>query len=82
MSAAALVISVIALISLPDTPDEFDGDYEFHLSDRGEFTVDLVRQALRRYDEEGREATVRYYNSRRAPSGNGTSLSMTRMTRP
>ena len=63
LSAAALVISVIALISLPGTPDEFDGDYEFHLSDRGEFTVDLVQQALRRYDEEGREATVRYYNS-------------------
>ena len=63
LAAAALVISVIALISPPDAPDEFDGDYEFHLSDRGEFTVDLVQQALRRYDEEGREATVSYYNS-------------------
>ena len=63
LAAAALIISVIALISPPDAPDEFDGDYEFHLSDRGEFTVDLVQQALRRYDEEGREATVSYYNS-------------------
>ena len=63
LAAAALVISVIALISPPDAPDEFDGDYDFHLSDRGEFTVDLVQQALRRYDEEGREATVSYYNS-------------------
>ena len=38
-------------------------DYEFHQSDREEFTVDLVKQALRRYDEEGREAILSYYNS-------------------
>ena len=62
LAVAALVISVIALVSPPDALDEL-GDYEFHMSDRGEFTVDLVRQALRRYDEEGREATVSYYNS-------------------
>ena len=66
LAVAALVISVIALIS---PPGELDNDYEFHLSDRGEFTVDLVRQALRRYDEEGREATVSYYNSPESASG-------------
>ena len=38
-------------------------DYEFHQSDREEFTVDLVKQALRRYDEEGREATLSYYRA-------------------
>ncbi len=62
LAAVALVISVIALISPPAAPDEPD-DYEFHQSDREEFTVDLVKQALRRYDEEGREATLGYYNS-------------------
>ena len=68
LAVAALVISIIALVSPPDAPDELD-DYEFHLSDRGEFTVDLVRQALRRYDEEGREATVSYYNSPESAAG-------------
>ena len=61
-----LVISVIALIS---PPGELDDDYEFHLSDRGEFTVDMVQQALRRYDEEGRGATVSYYNSPESAAG-------------
>ncbi len=57
LAVAALVISVIAPIF---PPGELDDDYEFHLSDRGEFTVDMVQQALRRYDEEGRGATVSY----------------------
>ena len=68
LAVAALVISVIALVSPPDALDELD-DYEFHLSDRGEFTVELVRQALRRYDEEGSEATVSYYNSPESAAG-------------
>ena len=68
LAVAALVISVIALVSPPDALDELD-DYEFHLSDRGEFTVELVRQALRRYDEEGSEATVSYYNSPERAAG-------------
>ena len=66
LAVAALVISVIAPIS---PPGELDDDYEFHLSDRGEFTVDMVQQALRRYDEEGREATVNYYNSPESAAG-------------
>ena len=66
LAVAALVISVIALIS---PPGELDDAYEFHLSDRGEFTVDLVQQALRRYDEEGREAIVSYYNSPESAAG-------------
>lgn len=36
---------------------------ELHLADRPEFTVDLVLGALERYDREGREAAVAYYNS-------------------
>ena len=66
LAVAALVISVIALIF---PPGELDDDYEFHLSDRGEFTVDMVQQALRRYDEEGRGATVSYYNSPESAAG-------------
>ena len=57
LATTALAISIVALISTPDAPAEFD------LSDRGKFTVDLVQQALQRYDDEGREATVSYYNS-------------------
>ena len=68
LAVAALVISVIALVSPPDALDELD-DYEFRLSDRGEFTVELVRQALRRYDEEVSEATVSYYNSPESAAG-------------
>ena len=68
LAVAALVISIIALVAPPDAPDELY-DYGFHLLDRGEVTVELVRQALRRYDEEGREATVSYYNSPESVDG-------------
>ena len=68
LAVAALVISIIALVAPPDAPDELY-DYGFHLLDRGELTVELVRQALRRYDEEGREATVSYYNSPESAAG-------------
>ena len=47
LAVAALVISIIASVAPPDAPDELY-DYGFHLADRGEFTVELVRQALRR----------------------------------
>ena len=60
MAAAALAISVIALVS---RPEDLDDGYEFRLSDRAEFTVGLVKQALQRYEDEGREATLSYYNS-------------------
>ena len=48
---------------VPSQADAASGDEELHLADRPEFTVDLVLQALERYDREGREATVAYYNS-------------------
>ena len=60
MAGAALAISVIALVS---RPEDLDDGYEFRLSDRAEFTVGLVKQALQRYEDEGREATLSYYNS-------------------
>ena len=68
LAVAALVIFIIALVAPPDAPDGLY-DYGFHLLDRGEVTVELVRQALRRYDEEGREATVSYYNSPESAAG-------------
>ena len=36
---------------------------DLHLADRYEFTVDFVQRALARYDAEGREATIAYYNN-------------------
>ena len=60
MAGAALAISVIALVS---RSEDLDDGYEFRLSDRAEFTVGLVKQALQRYEDEGREATLSYYNS-------------------
>ena len=42
---------------------DLDDGYEFRLSDRAEFTVGLVKQALQRYEDEGWEATLSYYNS-------------------
>ncbi len=37
--------------------------------DREQFTVDLVQRALERYDKEGREATLKYYNSPESANG-------------
>ena len=61
LSVAALITSIMALLS-PAGESEED-DESIHLVDRGEFTVDLVQQALERYDDEGREAAISYYNS-------------------
>ncbi len=58
LAAAALVAAVIALFSSADVDEG-----EIHLVDRGEFTVDLVMDALELYEEEGLEATLEYYNS-------------------
>ena len=57
--AVALSLVALALATLSVDPDE---DENLHLADRYEFTVDFVQQALDRYDEEGREAAVNYYN--------------------
>ena len=61
LSAVAVALSVVALV-LASVSLESDEDGELRLADRYEFTVDFVQDALDRYDEEGREATVDYYN--------------------
>ncbi len=61
LSAVAVALSVVALV-LASVSLESDEDGELRLTDRYEFTVDFVQDALDRYDEEGREATVDYYN--------------------
>ena len=63
VAVAALVVGVVALVLPTDDSDEFEDEIEFRLADRGEFTVDLVLQALERYNDIGREATVNYYNT-------------------
>ena len=68
IAIAALAVSIVALLSPADEPFD-DDDVDLHLADRGEITVDMVLQAIKRYDTEGREATVNYYNS--PESGNG-----------
>ena len=62
LTAAALVIVIIAFFSSSD-------DYSVDLVDREQFTVDLVKRALERYDKEGREATLKYYNSPESAEG-------------
>ena len=57
LPAAALVVSIVALLSTPAS------DHETHIVDRGEFTVGLVMDALELYEEEGLPATLEYYNS-------------------
>ena len=63
VAAAALVVAIIALLS-----SSYD-EGEIHLVDRGEFTVDLVMDALELYEEEGLEATLEYYNSPESVDG-------------
>ena len=72
LSVAALVVAVIALVNSTAGPPEIvdapwtllsSSEVEPRVSDRPGFTVDMVQQALDRYDQEGREATLAYYNS-------------------
>ncbi len=58
LATAALVISVVALLTALRSDER-----EIHLVDRGEFTVNLVMDALELYDEQGLGATLEYYNS-------------------
>ena len=62
LTAVALVIVTIVFFSSSD-------DYSVDLVDREQFTVDLVQRALERYDKEGREATLKYYNSPESAKG-------------
>ena len=64
LAATAVVISIVVLFSSPQSDDE-----EIHLVDRGEFTVDLVMDALALYEEEGLQATLDYYNSAESVQG-------------
>ena len=79
LSVAALVVAVIALVNSTAGPPA-DAPLIFSslkasfkagppMADRPGFTVDLVQQALDRYDQEGREATLDYYNSPESIAG-------------
>ena len=63
IAAAALAVGIVALVLPASDSDELADGIDFQLSDRAEFTVDMVVQALNRYKAEGREATINYYNS-------------------
>ena len=61
ISVAAVAMAIVALV-LASVSRESAEDKELELADRYEFTVDFVQGALDRYEEEGREATIAYYN--------------------
>ena len=67
VAVAALAVSIFTLVSSVGTVES--EDQSIHLVDRGKFTVDMVKQALKRYEREGREATIRYYNSPESVKG-------------
>ena len=62
LTAVALAIVLSAFFSSSD-------DDSVDLVDREQFTVDLVQQALERYDRYGRDDTLKYYNSLESASG-------------
>ena len=62
LTAVALAIVLSAFFSSSD-------DDSVDLVDREQFTVDLVQQALERYDRDGRDDTLKYYNSPDGASG-------------
>ena len=70
VAAMALVVSIVALMAVRGaaTPGESD-ETEINLLDRAEFTIDLVFDAVERYDEEGRETTLSYHNSPESVQG-------------
>ncbi len=63
LAAAALIVSIVALLSPASDNDET------HMVDHGEFTVGLVVDALELYEEEGLPATLEYYNSPESVQG-------------
>ena len=72
LAVAALVNSIFGLVSPPSTPDPRGADHtevQVQLTDRGEITVYLVRQALERYEALGLDATLEYYNSPESVQG-------------
>lgn len=74
LSGFAVVLSVVALIASLYALVTFNSDDDIvqdriHLVDRGEFTVDMVFEAIRLYQEEGKEATLRHYSSPDSANG-------------
>ena len=67
VAVAALAVSIFTLASSMGAAES--EDESIHLVDRGEFTVDMVKQALKRYEKDGREATIKYYNSAESVNG-------------
>ena len=66
ISIVALVVAVIALILL--VSDGVDEDANLPMG-RDAITVDMISRALERYDEQGRESTIQYYNSQESVEG-------------
>lgn len=62
LTAVALAVVLIVFFFSSD-------DDSVDLVDREQFTVDLVQQALERYDRDGREASLKYYNSPESATG-------------
>ena len=69
IAIAALAVSIIALLAPAGESSDDDADVSLQLADRGEFTVEMVLNAIERHESEGREATVNYYNSPESVDG-------------
>ena len=62
LSVIALALSIVALVLASVSRESDDGE-EMLMADRYGFTVDYVAEVLDRYEDEGLEATLEYYNS-------------------
>ncbi len=62
LALAALIISLLAL-------EDADADSQVSEDEPDLYTKDFVQQALDYYDENGRQATIRYYNSTASVDG-------------
>ncbi len=69
LGGLAAVLTAVALAIVLSTFFASSDDDSVDLVDRDQFTVDLVQQTLERYDQEGREATLKYYNSPESAKG-------------
>ncbi len=68
LSVIALVLSAFALITIVSDEDESQ-ESQSYIVDRGEFAVDMVLEALELYEDQGREETVRFYNTPESTNG-------------
>ena len=69
LGGLATVLTAVALAIVLSTFFSSSDDDSVDLVDREQFTVDLVQQALERYDRDGRDGTLKYYNSPESASG-------------